>query len=123
MPLATPRIIRGRRLARQRPRRSLMPLMRPIQPQLSLPMFQKIILRVEFALLGDTWGLIGGLVPPSRWTAPRTTSVGGAGGPLIGTVATTGEGNSPPPTNVADRLPPQMPEAPTAPEPVSRLTQ
>src|SRR4029077_7020236 len=43
--------------------------------------------------------------------------------PLTSTVASTGDGGSPPPMKVADWSPPQLPVTPMEPEPLNRLTK
>src|SRR6185295_646093 len=61
---------------------------------------------------------IGELGSPVFCTAPITTV---RSSPPMGTVASTGDGGRPPPTKVDERVPPQAPVTPIAPEALSRF--
>src|SRR5687768_10866365 len=59
------------------------------------------------------------LAPPLRCAPPKSTLVGL---PLIGRIAVTGDGGSPPPVKMDEREPPQMPCVPIAPEALRRFS-
>jgi hypothetical protein len=63
---------------------------------------------------------MGELPDPLLWIAPITTVFGV---PPIEMVPSTGEGDNPPPTNIPERPPPQLPPIPIAPDPFNRLSK
>src|SRR5205085_3755890 len=89
--------------------------------QFSPEAFQKMLLRVGAITGLGFCGPKAELVPPESCAAPMTTVVTW---PLTGTVAITGEGGRPPPTNWLLRTPPHAaPLALMPPEALNRLTQ
>jgi hypothetical protein len=61
---------------------------------------------------------MGELTVGVLWIAPISTVLGV---PPTGMVPITGEGGNPPPTNIPERDPPQLPPIPIAPDPFNRL--